>query len=718
VSAVGAAPHFASAVLVALGALLASAAAAVARADPLPFDAALRLAEARSLRLSAQEAGAASARQMAIAAGQRPDPVLKAGIVNLPVDGPDRFSLTRDFMTMRSVGVMQELTGSRKLHARADRFEREAEVAEAGRRLALAALQRDTAAAWLDRHFEELLRTMLLAQRDEARLQVDAADAAYRGGRGAQPDVFEARSAVAQIEDAIAQADRRVASARIRLARWVGARGADDALGAAPPLGTVGLRDEEIERVLARHPAIDVMGRQEAAAEAVVEVERANDAPTPTVELMFSQRGPAYSNMVSVNVSVPLPWNRAQRQDRAVAAGLATVERLRAEREEATREQSAELRSMLEEWRSQRRRLDRYDASLLPLAGERTRAALACLPRRLVVPGGGARVAPRRDRDPLRAPAARDGGSAPVGAARVRRPADADGHRSGFSGRPRKEPAMTLRPLVTGFAAAAALALAGLGLYRLGLERGAGMGGAAAAPEVAAPAASAAGGAPIAAQGAASGEDATRRHIASGLKAGDIDPVTGRRILYYHDPMVPASRFDKPARSPVHGHDAVAGVCGAGERRRPGDGEPARAAEPRRAHRAGQRRHAVDAALGRRQHRLQRAGPGGRAGARHRLRGAPARARHARPGARRPALSPTSTCRTGSPPRMSSSPCGACRAPSSRPSSMAARQRMRQVGMSEAQIRLVETTGRTQPRLSPAGADRRRAGRADRCARA
>jgi outer membrane protein TolC len=92
---------------------------------------------------------------------------------------------------------------------------------------------------------------------------------------------------------------------------------------------------------------------------------------------MFSQRGPAYSNMVSVNVSVPLPWNRAQRQDRAVAAGLATVERLRAEREEATREQSAELRSMLEEWRSQRRRLDRYDASLLPLAGERTRAALA-----------------------------------------------------------------------------------------------------------------------------------------------------------------------------------------------------------------------------------------------------------------------------------------------------------------------------------------------------
>ena len=29
-----------------------------------------------------------------------------------------------------------------------------------------------------------------------------------------------------------------------------------------------------------------------------------------------------------------------------------------------------------------------------------------------------------------------------------------------------------------------------------------------------------------------------------------MDPATGRKILYYHDPMVPGNRFDKPARSP------------------------------------------------------------------------------------------------------------------------------------------------------------------------
>ena len=51
-------------------------------------------------------------------------------------------------------------------------------------------------------------------------------------------------------------------------------------------------------------------------------------------------------------------------------------------------------------------------------------------------------------------------------------------------------------------------------------------------------------------QGIAEGEAATRRHIATGLKAGEVDPATGRKILYYHDPMVPGNKFDKPAKSP------------------------------------------------------------------------------------------------------------------------------------------------------------------------
>ncbi len=46
------------------------------------------------------------------------------------------------------------------------------------------------------------------------------------------------------------------------------------------------------------------------------------------------------------------------------------------------------------------------------------------------------------------------------------------------------------------------------------------------------------------------GEAATRRHMESGIKAGDVDPETGLAVQYYHDPMVPGRKFDSPGKSP------------------------------------------------------------------------------------------------------------------------------------------------------------------------
>lgn len=91
----------------------------------------------------------------------------------------------------------------------------------------------------------------------------------------------------------------------------------------------------------------------------------------------------------------------------------------------------------------------------------------------------------------------------------------------------------------------ALLAAGGYGLYQLGMKRG--QGEAPAAPTAGTASAPAPGALP---QGIAEGEEATRRHLQSGLKAGDVDPMTGSKILYYHDPMVPANKFDHPAKSP------------------------------------------------------------------------------------------------------------------------------------------------------------------------
>lgn len=360
----------------ALGLLIGVWSLGVQAQPTLSLDQALRLAQDRSRQLSAQEFAAVAARELSAAAGRLPDPTLKAGVNNLPVDGADRFSLTRDFMTMRSVAVMQELTRDDKLRARSARFDREAELAEAGRAAALADLRRDTAMAWLDRHFQERMRDLLRDQRVEAALQVEAADAAYRGGRGPQAEVFAARSAVAQIDNRLRETDLLIASARTRLARWVGAA-AEQALAAPPPLDAARLNAASLEAGFEHHPQIAVLARQEAAARADVDVAASGKRPDWSVELMFSQRGSAYSNMVSLNVSVPLQWDQKNRQDREVAARLAQAEQLRAQREEATREHAAETRIWLLQWESSRERLAQYDGALIPLATERTRAALA-----------------------------------------------------------------------------------------------------------------------------------------------------------------------------------------------------------------------------------------------------------------------------------------------------------------------------------------------------
>lgn len=106
---------------------------------------------------------------------------------------------------------------------------------------------------------------------------------------------------------------------------------------------------------------------------------------------------------------------------------------------------------------------------------------------------------------------------------------------------------MNKKHIIAALIVAGVLGAAGYGLYALGMKNGSSM--PAAAPPAGAPSTPAAA-SPAGPQSIAEGEEATRRHISAGLKAGDTDPVSGRKILYYQDPMVPGNKFDKPGKSP------------------------------------------------------------------------------------------------------------------------------------------------------------------------
>ena len=355
---------------------IATTPAAAATPEPLSLGAAVRSALAHSRGLQASDAAAAGARDMAVAAAQRPDPVLRLSLDNLPVNGPDRFSTTRDFMTMRSVALMQTLPNADKRRARGERFEREADAALSERTQRLAELQQAVAQAWLERRLQEQRVRVLQAQIDEARVLVNTTEAATRGGRGATTDWIAAREALAQLEQALIGAQANVANARLTLARWTGGP-PQQPLAELPAISNTTLDAQTLTGRVDELPDLAALQAREAVARAEAELARQEQRPDWTAELMFSQRGSQYSNMVSIAVSVPLQWDAPRRQQRELTARLARVDALQAEREEQARERRLQIHRWQQDWHAGLARLAFLQCDRQPLAEQRTEAALA-----------------------------------------------------------------------------------------------------------------------------------------------------------------------------------------------------------------------------------------------------------------------------------------------------------------------------------------------------
>ena len=359
-----------------LAALLTLQAVIAAPETSLTLTEAQRLAVARSRQLSAEDSAWVATHEMAIAAGQLPDPVLKFGLDSWPVNGPNRFTFGDDDFTEGRVALSQEWTRAQKRELRAQRFEREGEKTLAEKTATVANIQRDTALAWIDRYYTEAIANVLTEQANEVQLDITAAEGAYRAGRGSQAEVLAAHSARAEIEDRVSEIKRRVRTAKAALARWIG-DSSELSLGTKPAMDSVRLDKTTLATQLSHHPQIAVLAKQEELAWTEVKLAEANKHADWSVELAYAQRGGRFSDFVSVSVSVPLQWDEAHRQDREVAAKRALAEQAGAEREEAVRAHVGEILAQIEAWENDRERLTRYQGQLMPLAKARTAATSA-----------------------------------------------------------------------------------------------------------------------------------------------------------------------------------------------------------------------------------------------------------------------------------------------------------------------------------------------------
>ncbi|MFP3552568.1 TolC family protein [Paraburkholderia sp. SIMBA_049] len=356
-------------------ALILTSVAAYAQETPVTLDAALQAATDHSAAMGAAQASVRAGSEAAVRAGQLPDPTLKAGVDNLPVTGPQKYTIGQDFMTMRRIGIEQEWVSGDKRRLRSELANDLVDRERAGYLGQLANTRQQTAIAWLSAVFAKKGVSLQRQLVDHMTHELDATKASYRGAKATAADVTQAQAMLAQTQDQFLKAQQTLQTALIGLSRWT-ATPVSDVTGEppAPQSYVSSLPPEELREV---QPVLVAASRDIAVADADTAVANSNRSPNWTWEVAYQQRGGAYSNMVSVGVSIPLPINRKNRQDRDASEKAELATRARLMYEDAQRQVEADIRAQSATLASGRERITSLSSSLLPAAGQRVQLAAA-----------------------------------------------------------------------------------------------------------------------------------------------------------------------------------------------------------------------------------------------------------------------------------------------------------------------------------------------------
>ena len=221
----------------------------------LTMSQALDIAVARAPEVAARQASAEGAAAAQISAGQLPDPRLVLGLDNVPVTGPDPFSLTSDSMTQGKIGWAQEMLNAAKRKARSE----VAQALTARERALLAAerqiVKRATALAWLNRYFAEKRLALFGALERENRVLQDTVNARVAAGRALPADAIATRQEALQLADRRDELELECGAGAGCIERWVG-DAADATLAGEPQIPT--LDAAHLRENLARHVELAV----------------------------------------------------------------------------------------------------------------------------------------------------------------------------------------------------------------------------------------------------------------------------------------------------------------------------------------------------------------------------------------------------------------------------------------------------------------------------
>lgn len=319
-------------------------------------------------QLRSFEAQATAARVRVTSAGAWADPMLMAGIQNLPLSS-DAAMPGPEPMTMKMLGVSQTIPYPGKTTLRARIARSEADAADARLTAARRELRRDVLNAYYDVVAARTLLRILERQQEVASGIIPATEARYVSGSAPQADVLKARNEAAAL---VEERNALIQEERTALA-WLNAA-LDQPSHTSLSADSLALPGRELPDLdslqalaVAGNPRLVEKRAMIAAQFARSDLARRERLPNFDVSVQYGQRD-GLPDMITALVSVPVPIQRRRKQDveaRATQLDLASAEAdLRAEAN-AVRSEVARFHATIER---QVANLALFDRVMLPQA--------------------------------------------------------------------------------------------------------------------------------------------------------------------------------------------------------------------------------------------------------------------------------------------------------------------------------------------------------------
>ena len=359
-----------------LGGVLLVLTSAAAQAAALSLEQTLDLAQRYSAELSASRNQVRAYGAMADSARQLPDPELKFGIENLPVQGSNARRFTREGMTMQRVGVMQTFVSADKRERKADTLLAQSASASAQEQVIRAQLQRDTAQAWLDLALSEKAAQAARQLLNETGRQIPVQRSGVASGSAAASSTLALQSALSAMRDNLTLAERDVSLAQTRLYQLTGET-FDGVAGALPRYQRLPAEPQTLEQGVSAHPEVVLAAREADVAKARSAQSAVASKPDVGVEVYYARRAEAYGDLAGVMFTVGMPIFQSHRQDKDYAADVSRAMEANDRLSQATRDRVALVRSLVAEYQAAQTFWRRKQQEIVPLSQQRLQVVTA-----------------------------------------------------------------------------------------------------------------------------------------------------------------------------------------------------------------------------------------------------------------------------------------------------------------------------------------------------